>query len=124
MAWGGCSDFQPIAERVDSQQMTRLGRLVFDLLAQLHDQLIERAGGAVVVDAPDFVQEGFAGNGIAAFATASRLAFRATLCNRSALWRMRSPSVNRSPRRPLARRATSPRCPQILRVRVLAAWVV
>lgn len=62
------SDFQPIAERVHGEKMVRLSRNVLDLLAQLYDQLIEGAGGAVVFDAPDFVQERFARNGVAAFA--------------------------------------------------------
>ena len=48
--------------------MAGLAGNVFDFLPQLHDELIEGAGGAVVVDAPDFVQEGFARNRAAAFA--------------------------------------------------------
>ena len=63
----GRSHVEPIPERVHGEQMARLSRFVFDLLAQLHDQLIEGAGGAVMVYAPDFVQEGFARNGVAAF---------------------------------------------------------
>jgi hypothetical protein len=62
------SDFQPIAECVHSEQMARLGRSVLDLLPQLHDQLIEGARGAVILDAPDFVQERVARNHVAAFA--------------------------------------------------------
>lgn len=62
------SNLQAIAERVNGEQMPRLGGNVFDLLPQLHDQLIEGAGGAVVIDAPDFVQERFARNRVAAFA--------------------------------------------------------
>ena len=48
--------------------MPRLARNVFDFLPKLHDQLIEGARGAVIINAPDFVQERFARNGIAAFA--------------------------------------------------------
>jgi hypothetical protein len=36
------SDFQPIPEGVHGEQMPRLAGNVFDLLSQLHDQLIER----------------------------------------------------------------------------------
>jgi hypothetical protein len=62
------SHLQPITERVHGEQMPRLAGNVFDLLSQLHNQLIEGARGAVVVDAPDFVQERFARNRVAAFA--------------------------------------------------------
>ncbi len=37
--------------------------------------MIEGAGGAVVVDAPDFIQKRFAGNGVAAFAKEHRQHF-------------------------------------------------
>ena len=45
------SNLQPITERVDNEEMARLARNVFDFLAELHDQLVEGAGGAVVIDA-------------------------------------------------------------------------
>ena len=38
------------------------------LTAKLDDQLVKGAGAAEVVDPPDFVEEGGAGNGVAAFA--------------------------------------------------------
>ena len=50
-------NFEPITERVDREQMLRFAGNVFDLLPQLHDQLIERARGAVVFDAPHFVEQ-------------------------------------------------------------------
>jgi hypothetical protein len=37
--------------------MPRFAGDVLDLLAELHDQLIEGAGGAVIIDTPDFVEE-------------------------------------------------------------------
>jgi hypothetical protein len=60
-------NFQSIPERMHGEQMPRLARNIFDLLTQLHDQLIESARGTVVGDAPDFVQERFTRNGIANF---------------------------------------------------------
>src|SRR5689334_2330612 len=62
------SDFEPIAERVHREQMPRFAGNVLDLLPQLHDQLIKRPGRAVIVDAPDFVEQRFAGHGVAALA--------------------------------------------------------
>src|SRR2546430_10982328 len=70
------SDFEPISERMHNQQMPRLARNVFNLLLELHDQLIERAGGAVIVNAPDFVQKRFARDGVAAFAEEHREDFQ------------------------------------------------
>ena len=45
--------------------MTRLAGNVFDFLAQLHDQLIEGAGGAVVIVAPDLIQQFVPGENLA-----------------------------------------------------------
>jgi len=41
---------------------------VFDFLAQLDHELVEGAGGAVVFNAPDFIEDGVARDGVAAFA--------------------------------------------------------
>jgi hypothetical protein len=48
------------------QQVPRLAGNVLDLLAQLHDQLIEGAGGAVVIDAPDFRSRALRANRVTA----------------------------------------------------------
>ena len=52
--------------------MPRFTGRVLDLLAELDDELIERARGAVVFDAPDFVEDDVARDGVAAFAEEER----------------------------------------------------
>ena len=49
------SDFQPVAETMHGEQVPWIAGCVFDFLAELHHELIERARGAVVFDAPDFI---------------------------------------------------------------------
>src|SRR5262245_43373837 len=53
---------------VDGDEPLRLGGSVLDFLAELHHELVEGAGGAVVFDAPNFIQDGVTGDGVAAFA--------------------------------------------------------
>jgi hypothetical protein len=65
---GQVLSLEPISERMHGQQMPRLGGNVLDLLAQFHDQLVQRPRGAVIIDAPDFIEQRFARNGVAAFA--------------------------------------------------------
>ena len=44
------------------------GGIGFEFLAKFDDELVEGAGGTEVIDAPDFVEDGIAGDGVAAFA--------------------------------------------------------
>lgn len=59
--------FQAVAEAVYGQEMPRFAGGVLYFLAQFDDELIKGPGSAVVFDAPDFPEDGIAGNGVAAF---------------------------------------------------------
>jgi hypothetical protein len=77
---------------------------VFDFLAELHDQLIERAGGAVVIDALDFVQGRLARDRIAAFRNSTASIFISSGVSSIA-------SLPRFPRRALQSTRTLPNAP-------------
>ena len=47
--------------------MARFAGRLFDLLSQLHDELIQRPRGPVVINAPHFIEDAFAGDGFTDF---------------------------------------------------------
>src|SRR4051812_49378557 len=49
-----------VADAVDSEEVFGFGAVVAKLFSQLHDDLVEGARGAIVVLAPDFVEEAVA----------------------------------------------------------------
>src|SRR5512139_3607242 len=48
---------EPIADAVNGEEMLRFVAVVAELLAQLDDDLVEGASGAVIVVAPDLVEQ-------------------------------------------------------------------
>ena len=65
--WRGL-DFESVAESVNRHEVLRGGGIGLEFLAEFDDELVEGSGGAEVIDAPDFVEDGIAGDGVAAFA--------------------------------------------------------
>jgi len=53
---------------VNRHEVLRGGGIGFEFLAEFDHELVEGAGGAKVIDAPDFIEDGIAGDGVAAFA--------------------------------------------------------
>jgi len=53
---------------VNRHEVLRSGGIGLEFLAEFDDELVEGAGGTEVIDAPDFVEDGIAGDGVAAFA--------------------------------------------------------
>src|ERR1035441_2157161 len=48
---------QLVTDAVDGEQVFRFAAVVTEFFAKLHDDLVQRAGGAVIIVAPDFVQQ-------------------------------------------------------------------
>jgi hypothetical protein len=65
--WRGL-DFESVAESVNRHEVLGGGWIGLEFLAEFDDELVEGAGGTEVIDAPDFVEDGIAGDGVAAFA--------------------------------------------------------
>src|SRR5579872_1017677 len=68
--------YEPISHATDSQQMFRLGRIVFNVTPQTHDEIIYRASVSVFMQSPDFFQNCFARNNSAAVANQMTQQFR------------------------------------------------
>src|SRR5579871_3379803 len=56
---------QLVAGAVDGDDVARLGGVLLDLLAQLHHEVVDAAGGGVARDAPDLLQDLLARDGLA-----------------------------------------------------------
>src|SRR5579872_7343486 len=68
--------YEPISHPANGQQMFWIGRIVFNVTPQTHDEIIYRAGVSVFMQSPDFFQNCFARNNSAAVANQMTQQFR------------------------------------------------